>query len=85
MLNALKTSISQTLTAWRLGYRTSQLDFGTEGAGPITEASTGREICPFINAPIECEQQGDHTLIRIFAPNTNTVVSEVIGLEGVAA
>lgn len=85
MIEAFKTTISKTLTAWRLGYWTSQLDFGPEGAGPITETSTGREICPFINAPIECEPHGDHTVIRIFAPNTNTVVSEVIGLEGAPA
>ncbi|UTS82850.1 hypothetical protein [Phaeobacter piscinae] len=82
-MNTLINKIARIIRAHRLGYRASQLVFGPDG--DITEAKTGREICPFILAPIETEEHADHTLIRIFDRNSNTVVSEVIGLEGEAA
>lgn len=82
-MTQITASLTRTLRALRLGYRPSQLTFSADGT--ITEKQTGREICPFILAPIETEEHHDYTLIRVFGRNSNTVVSEVIGLEGEAA
>lgn len=76
----MKTIISQAIQAMRLGYLPSQLKFAADGT--ITETSTGRALCPFILAPIETEQRTDHTLIRIYGRNSNTITAEAIGLEG---
>lgn len=90
MLTKIKETLAKRSAARRLGYKMNELQFGqrqnTDGEivwnGEIFEAQTGREVCPIVKAPVDYEMTNDGLILRTYAQNSNTVVSETFGYAG---
>ena len=80
-LFGLHIRTAQRQAAARLGYSPSDVTFGAfendwglvDWDGTMHEVSTGREICPQLGGPIDWEDVQGGMILRVYAPNSNTI------------